>query len=160
MKMYYIDLENIGTTGLKRIQAVANRARCYIFYSNACLNISEDILQSIRDKGGIVELCKVENDARNALDFQLSSYMGYVIGERKHTDDEHIIVSRDKGYDVVCRFWQRKGFRTFRINSITDSNSLPKEINASELKPYLDRGLTPHAAEILHVILKLNPFLL
>lgn len=152
MKMYFIDFENIGTAGLKRIQTVDKDDRYYIFYSDACLNISEEILQRIRDQGGTVELYKVDNGASNALDFQLSSYLGYIIRGRIHMDDEYIIVSGDKGYDVVCKFWHKRGFRTTRMKSFTDGRSQPKTITASELKPYLDKELTPHAAEILHVI--------
>lgn len=152
MKMYFIDFENIGTTGLKRIQTVNEDDRYYIFYSDACPNISEEILQRIRDQGGTVELYKVDNGVSNALDFQLSSYVGYIIRGRIHMDDEYIIVSRDKGFDVVCKFWQRRGFRITRMKGFTNGRSQPKTITASELKPYLDKELTPHAAEILHVI--------
>ena len=152
MKMYFIDFENIGTAGLKRIQTVNEEDRYYIFYSDACLNISEEILQRIRDQGGTVELYKADNGVSNALDFQLSSYVGYVIRGRIHMDDEYNIVSGDKGYDVVCRFWRKRGFRIFRINCFTDSGSHPKFISASELKPFLDKPLIPYAAEILHVI--------
>ena len=152
MKMYFIDFENIGTAGLKRIQTVNEEDRYYIFYSDACLNISEEILQRIRDKGGTVELYKVDNGVSNALDFQLSSYLGYIIRGRIHMADEFIIVSKDKGYDVVCKFWQRKGFLTTRMKGFTNGGSPPKTITELELKPYLDKELTPHAAEILHVI--------
>ena len=137
---------------MKRIQTVNEDDRYYIFYSDACSNISEEILQRIRDQGGTVELYKVDNGASNALDFQLSSYLGYIIRGRIHMDDEFIIVSKDKGYDVVCKFWKRKGFRTTRMKGFTDGGSLPKMITASELKPFLDKELTPRAAEILHVI--------
>ena len=49
----------------------------------------------------------------NALDFQLSSYFGYLIGT--NVDNSFIIYSNDTGFDPVIDFWTVKGINVKRI---------------------------------------------
>lgn len=149
MRMFFIDLENINASGLEYVKTITQGDRYYVFYSDACSDISEETIMRIRDNGGSIKLYKVENGTGNALDFQLSSFVGYVIRESVHKNDEYIIVSGDKGYDVVCRFWRKQGYHIQRINRFTDKG---KTITALELKPYLDKGTAPYEAEILYVL--------
>ena len=47
------------------------------------------------------------NTGRNGLDFQLSSYLGYLL--RSSTKTQYIILSKDTGYDPLIQFWKEKG---------------------------------------------------
>ena len=40
----------------------------------------------------------VDTGTKNSLDFQLVSYLGFVIGEHKEADNHYYIVSKDRGY--------------------------------------------------------------
>lgn len=152
MKMYFIDLENINASGLEYIQSITKGDRYYVFYSNACSNISEEVIKRIIDNGASIKLCKVENGMGNVLDFQLSTYMGYIIREDLHRVHKYIIVSGDKGYNVICKFWKEKGYVIYRISSFSDNSESRKEITASELRFYLDKRTISYEAEILKVI--------
>ena len=68
-------------------------------------------------------------EGTNALDFQLVSYMGYLMGcagsfsenkcdaaSAESCADEYIIMSNDTGYDPAVRFWKDKGFAVRRFN--------------------------------------------
>lgn len=77
-------------------------------------------------------------EGTNALDFQLVSYMGYLMGRNDtHSEnnssatpivtdtadvsaascaDEYIIMSNDTGYDPAVRFWKDKGYAVRRFN--------------------------------------------
>ena len=68
-------------------------------------------------------------EGTNALDFQLVSYMGYLMGcggacSENECDaasaetgaDEYIIMSNDTGYDPAVRFWKDKGYAVRRFN--------------------------------------------
>ena len=67
-------------------------------------------------------------EGTNALDFQLVSYMGYLMGcagsfsenkcdaaSAESCADEYIIMSNDTGYDPAVRFWKDKGIRCTQI---------------------------------------------
>ncbi len=49
------------------------------------------------------EFIHCDNGTDNALDFQLSTYLGSLTV--KNPDDNLIIVTRDTGFDVVVKFW-------------------------------------------------------
>lgn len=49
----------------------------------------------------------------NALDFQLSSHLGYLIAQ--NPDSVFQIVSQDNGFDMIVDYWQEKGYRVSRI---------------------------------------------
>lgn len=57
--------------------------------------------------------CKNGKPKMNALDFQLSSYFGYLIGT--NVDNSFIIYSNDTGFDPVIDFWTVKGINVKRI---------------------------------------------
>ena len=108
MKMYFVDYENINGKSLKPTLDISRGDIVFIFYTNACRNISDSTIKLIGDKGGFLKTFKVKNGVRNALDFQLSSYIGYIISKNFFANYKLIIVSGDKGYDVVCDFWRKR----------------------------------------------------
>lgn len=52
------------------------------------------------------------------MDFQLSSYLGYLIA--KNPEDKYYIVSKDKGYDVLCLFWQKFKNLNIQLSLVSD----------------------------------------
>ena len=127
MRMYFVDLENINASGLEYIQSITKGDRYYVFYSDACSNISEEVIKRIIDNGASIKLCKVENGMGNALDFQLSTYMGYIIREDLHRVHEYIIVSGDKGYNVICKFWKEQPANSNVAGLSVDTNAASPE---------------------------------
>ena len=55
-------------------------------------------------------------EGQNALDFQLISYLGYLIGKDEDKTSEFIVMSNDTGFDPAVRYWKQKGFLVNRIN--------------------------------------------
>jgi hypothetical protein len=50
---------------------------------------------------------KVRRGGRNALDFQMSSYLGYLINTHGMTENvEFFLISKDNGFDFVIDFWE------------------------------------------------------
>ena len=50
----------------------------------------------------------------NAMDFQLVSYMGYLI--QQNPSAEYVIVSRDRGYECLVSFWGVRNVNVERMN--------------------------------------------
>ena len=103
-----------------------------VFYSENCKSITLDVLDSIIALKLKYSSFKVKVGTKNALDFQLTSYLGYLIGQGG-IDTNYYIVSDDKGFEVVADFWKEQGIDVSCI-SLKGSLSAPKKEAAKETK--------------------------
>ena len=108
MDYYLVDFENVKTDGLKDISKVKDGDAVIIFYSEQCRNITLDVIANMIRKKINLTCFKVKIGTKDALDFQLSSYLGLLIGQEQG-DANYYIVSNDKGYDCICEFWKEQG---------------------------------------------------
>lgn len=104
MIYYLIDYENTGENGLRGITELNENSCVIIFYSENADKISFDMHQKLMECRASVEYRKISTGKRNALDFQLSTYLGYLIA--KCEDDTFYIISKDNGYRAVIDFWK------------------------------------------------------
>ena len=121
MDYYLIDYENVGTSGLKKVVDLAKKEDIIsIFYSENCKYIALDTIESIIEKG--IKFCcyQVTTGTSNALDFQLSSFLGYLIS-KEGSKIKYRIVSNDKGFDCVCDFWKKQSKAVERIGTQTST---------------------------------------
>ena len=110
MNYFLIDYENVHDNEIKDLENIKAGDTLVIFYSNQCKNnISLDVLDF--SKGITYQIFKASVGTKNALDFQLSSYLGYLIGKNSlqdtKKDTNYYIVSNDQGYDRLCDYWQK-----------------------------------------------------
>lgn len=105
MNYFLIDYENTKLSVNDDLVKCSEGDKVIVFFSNCCKNISMDIVEDIIKKGASFSCIEIKQGTKNALDFQLSSYLGFIIGSG--CEDANIyIVSKDKGYDCLCDFWQ------------------------------------------------------
>lgn len=117
MDYYLIDFENVGTSGLKKVVDLAKKEDIIsIFYSENCKYIALDTIESIIEKG--IKFCcyQVTTGTSNALDFQLSSFLGYLL-RKESTNAKFYIVSNDTGFDCLCSFWGKYNKQVKRIGT-------------------------------------------
>ena len=118
-KIFYIDTENVPYW---EVSVKARRGDfVYFFTTENSRQLNEESLKRVRKNHANYEIitCRV---GRNALDFQLSTTLGYVLKENQ--DKKHIVVSCDEGYAAVIDFWKDRGFL---ISRIKDEKSKKKE---------------------------------
>lgn len=112
MKHYFVDFENVNHFGLttsdERIDGIV-----YIFYTDSCTMINMDLFGNIEKLGGQIRFFHVKNGIKNALDFQLSTYLGYIISQT-NKEDKYIIISKDTGFDRVVDFWKNQDVKIKR----------------------------------------------
>ncbi len=74
-------------------------------------------------------------EGNNALDFQLISYLGYLMAGEDPADAEFVIMSNDTGYDPAIRFWKKKGFsiKRFNINYCKMAVQRQKQVSAEPI---------------------------
>lgn len=117
-RYFLVDYENVHMTGLEGIEELSKTDTVYIFYSMNADSLSFEVMKLLSAAKAHIEYIKVNTQGRNALDFQLSSYIGYLLG--RHEGARCYIVSNDKGYANVQIFWFGQGERVKLVPSIRD----------------------------------------
>lgn len=125
MAIYLIDFENVHDDGLEGIRALSQEDKVIIFYGIKIKSISFDRHVEIMSTRAHVEYLKTNKVAKNYLDFQLATYLGYVIG--KGEKGPVYIISKDTGYDSIVDYWKSHSIKIERQNSIQGENNAAKQ---------------------------------
>lgn len=104
--IYLIDFENVHSDGLKGIEQLGEKDKCYIFYSEHAGVLTFNMHKRITESKADIFYVEAQVGMKNALDFQLVSYLGYMI--REAPEENYCIISNDKAFELVGRFWQEK----------------------------------------------------
>ena len=102
--IYLIDFENVSSEGLSGITYLSEEDQVIIFYSNNSNRISMKMHILVGKSVCRIDYFEVLVGGKNALDHQLSSWLGYLIGTGA-AERNYYIVSRDMGYKHVANFW-------------------------------------------------------
>jgi len=103
MKYYLLDYENVNASGLDGIGELSSDCRIVLFYTKNSSKIDLGVFNMLRSMKAEMSIIEVHH-GKQALDIQLASYLGYLIGTEP-ADTEYFIISKDKGYRNVQSFW-------------------------------------------------------
>lgn len=104
MTVYLVDFENVRSEGLKGVDKLGEGDKVVIFYSKNAENISFDVHMLLSRSKAEIETFRILRGGRNSLDFQLSTYLGYLVMENCYK--KIFIVSQDKGFLCAISFWE------------------------------------------------------
>lgn len=107
MAIYLIDFENVHSDGLKGIEKLERSDECYIFYSEHAGVLTFNMHKKITESRAKIYYVEAQVGMKNALDFQLVSYLGYML--RENPEATYCLISNDKAFELVSKFWQAKG---------------------------------------------------
>ncbi len=146
-KTYYVDSENVGDCWIDLMNN-EDDSNFLVFYTERSPRI---------DYGHAISLMNVEKkpefihcyEGNNALDFQLVSYLGYLL--HLEEPEEVIIVSNDTGFDAAVNFWVERGVNIKRL--ATNCVQAEKESEISE-EPVSSDDIANH--QIVDVNAKLH----
>lgn len=102
---YLIDFENVHNGGLGNIDSLSQTDHVHIFSTENANTVRMDYVFSkeVDIDGDIVPARK------QSVDMHLVSYLGYLLA--KHGKQcAYVIVSKDKDYDNIIKFWKKKGY--------------------------------------------------
>lgn len=116
MAIYLIDYENTGVKGLYGIEKLREDDLVIIFYGPKTGAVPFDEHVRISTAASHVEYIKTTKTAKNYLDFQLTTYLGYLVAQTQVRVFR--IVSKDSGYDSVVDFWSKKGMDIRRWENV------------------------------------------
>ena len=129
MSVFLIDYENLHASAFSGLEDLTEDDRVLIFYTNNSDNLTFSLMDRLVRAKAKIEYMKVVCGGKNSLDFQLCSYLGYLIGT--NTDTRFCIVSRDKGYNTMLSLW---GDSTENGNTVvcgvTIRNGMNKSVSA------------------------------
>lgn len=106
MKYYLLDYENVNASGLDGISDLSEDCKIVLFYTRNSNKIDLGIFNVLRNMKAEISIIEVHH-GKQALDIQLASYLGYLIGTEPE-DTEYYIISKDKGYRNVQSFWPER----------------------------------------------------
>lgn len=135
MRLFLIDYENVNAAGLHGIGQADRSDRIILFYSHAANTLSFEIMDEMMDAGIMPERVCLERTGKNALDFQLVTFLGFLIA--KENADSYYIISRDTGFQSAIQFCQQYlGVKVHLCPSIKTAIAaeLKKEKKAAEQK--------------------------
>ncbi len=107
MATYMIDYENVKTGGLNGISRLTAEDRVIIFYSENANRLTFDLHRRLMECPAKIEYREVTVGGHNALDFQLVTYLGYLIAQ--NPTGQYLIISYDRGFEYVVNFWRKDG---------------------------------------------------
>lgn len=102
---YLVDYENVGSGGVSKCSGLDKTDQLHIFYTENSKNINLDIVDDHGD--AVLETHKVPTGSQSA-DMHIVSYMGYLLGKYEKSAIKIVIVSKDKDYDNLIKFWSGK----------------------------------------------------
>jgi len=108
MNYYFVDYENVKTQGLNGVNKLPEEDVVCIFYSENADNLTFGLHRRLNESKANIVFQKVEVGHKNALDFQLSSYLGYIIRENENNPYDYYVVTKDKGYESLVNYWRKK----------------------------------------------------
>lgn len=103
MSVFLIDYENVRTAAFNGLEDLNENDRVVVFYTANSDNLTFSLMQRLVKSQAQIEYKKVTCGGKNSLDFQLCSYLGYLIGTSK--DTRFCIISRDKGFFTMLSLW-------------------------------------------------------
>jgi hypothetical protein len=137
MTYYLIDFENVHAA------AIANPALCtegdvvYIYYGASSQDLPLTTIHTFFEKRVGLETMPVNTGTKNALDFQLATHLGWLIGSGQYSGAAYRIVSNDTGFDCVVAYWKEKGMDIARIPDLSG-----KEKTTAKTKPKAKKAET------------------
>ena len=129
IRHFLVDSENVNDNWLMLFDMADEDDEIVVFYTKKSPHMSYMSVIRLMENNKINIRFEESYEGTNALDFQLVSYMGYLMGcagsfsenkcdaaSAESCADEYIIMSNDTGYDPAVRFWKDKGYAVRRFN--------------------------------------------
>lgn len=165
MNYFLVDYENVNVFGLSGIDKLTEEDSVTIFYSDNANTLTFGMHKKLNEAKAEIKFQKVAVDEKNALDFQLCSYLGFLIHDTMNEEtskNNYFIVSNDSGYSVLPNYWKKFG-ATVKIVSNLKQEDLPIKIEKisstdeklSELEKVLGKFLV-HKTEIDEAVKIIN----
>ncbi len=138
-KVYLVDTENVGTAWKELLPQKGAKDMIILFYTENSPGISYVDLNVIRAYPSSFDMVLCY-PGKNGLDFQMVSYLGYLIKTAPKT--EYVIISNDTGYDAAVKFWRDREIEVCRKSKSELTAPKNRQENDDDIKIMLKQLLT------------------
>lgn len=141
-RIYLVDLENVGKSFLKGKERLMQGDETHLFHNlRRGEHISETILSALKSTPVKIHTINMDSTAKNGMDLQIGTSLGYLIGFYKQTA-QYFILSKDRDYDCCIDFARNSLPERVYVGKGADINStFDYEDRRKSMKEILD-GLT------------------
>lgn len=104
--VFLVDLENVGSEGLRGAGELLEEDVVIIFYSQTCEQVQQGYVRQIMEAYCCWEICRLKKTGKNALDFYIATKLGEIIG--RGYPGKIAVVSKDQGFKSVREYWRSR----------------------------------------------------
>lgn len=146
MAYYLIDFENVKSRGMEGVDLLTEEDTVCIFYSDNADSMTFDLHQKLNETKAKIIYHKVAVGTKNALDFQLATYLGYLICEQQKEDihPNYFIVTKDNGFYSLMVYWKAEGVPVRIIRNLLWGKNQAEEQNLP-----VDESIEELASEVI-----------
>ena len=119
MNYFLVDYENVNASGLKGVSGLSEEDTVVIFYSEKAETLTFGLHRRLNESKATISFQRVQTGVKNALDFQLCTYLGYLVGQNAQSPAVYYIVSADQDYALICSYWTRRKVNVSLISEIS-----------------------------------------
>lgn len=151
MNYFLVDYENVKTQGLNGVNKLSEEDTVCIFYSENADSLTFGLHRRLNESKANILFQRVEVGQKNALDFQLSSYLGYLIHENIDNPYNYFIVTKDKGYESLITYWKKKKINVSIVVDVSGQNAqvIQNELESQVAELIKDKSDAPAIAKII-----------
>lgn len=151
MNYYLVDYENVKTQGLNGVNKLPEEDIVCIFYSENADSLTFGLHRRLNESKANIIFQRVEVGHKNALDFQLSSYLGYIIHENINNPYDYYIVTQDKGYESLINYWKKRRVNVSLVINVAKQSeqSMQNELEKQVAELLKDKSDAPVVAKMI-----------
>lgn len=133
MAIFLVDYENVNAAGLQGIDQLIQEDQVLLFYTEKAATLPISLHKKINASKAKTDYFEVGSGSKNSLDFQLASYIGYLIAQDPKED--YYIVSRDNGFKAVKDFWVKRNVKVDLAMNLLKQSTAIIETKLKEIIP-------------------------
>jgi hypothetical protein len=114
--LLFVDLENVGKLDLS---VLPENVQVLVFFGASQKTVPTEFMRAVHRLGQRFVPIDIEGHGKNALDFHVAYYLGEQLAANAQADC--IVLSKDKGFDVLIKHLMQRGFKVRRADSLTQA---------------------------------------
>lgn len=136
MNYYLVDYENVKSHGLDGITSLDENDVLVIFYSENADSLTFGLHRRLNESRAKISYQKVDVGTKNALDFQLATYLGYLVRDNEGKESSYYIVTKDQGFSSLVNYWKK---RKINVSLIVDLSGRDEEKEKNDLRVQVEK---------------------
>lgn len=149
MNYYLVDYENVKSHGLDGITSLDSDDVLVIFYSENADSLTFGLHRRLNESKAKISYQKVDVGTKNALDFQLATYLGYLVRDNEGKESSYYIVTKDQGFTSLVNYWKK---RKINVSLIVDLSGRDVQKEKNDLRIQVEKVVSDEA--VVDIVVK------